>query len=157
MHLQDRKLKFTMITHHANVTQCLGAVGGDEWFLGVAKPSIVDGSEINGAVKAAAGHYYLPPRPEDVLVFRVAGAKFLKLNVGTWHAGPLFRTKAMDFYNLELSNTNVGNFESLLFLSMLMSLSVYLYSESFWDKNMYLNHNLFGYIRVDIDMLLVRN
>ncbi|MQM05722.1 hypothetical protein Taro_038536 [Colocasia esculenta] len=110
MHLEQRKLKFASITHHASVTQCLGSVGGVEWFLGVAKASILDGEKIGVAkkvVKAASGHYYVPPHPDDVFVFRVTGPKFLKLNVGTWHAGPLFREKAIDFYNLELSDTNV--------------------------------------------------
>jgi hypothetical protein len=27
--------------------------------------------------------------------------------VGTWHAGPLFDQPAIDFYNLELSDTNI--------------------------------------------------
>ncbi|KAJ6844558.1 uncharacterized protein M6B38_293190 [Iris pallida] len=113
MHLQDRELKFRRITHHASVTQCLGCVGGEEWFLGVAKASILDESKTsndnkdNRAVLSASGHYYTPPHPDDVRIFRIAGAKFLKLNKGTWHAGPLFKSKAMDFYNLELSNTNV--------------------------------------------------
>ena len=113
MRIEDRELRFTKITHHASVTQCLGSVGGGEWFLGVAKASVVDENEIGDggrAVRSKCGHLYLPPNPEDVRVFRVAGAKFLKLNVGTWHAGPLFKEKAMDFYNLELSNTNVGIF-----------------------------------------------
>ncbi|XP_068644492.1 uncharacterized protein [Aristolochia californica] len=112
MHIQDRKLKFSKITHHAKVTQCLGSIGGEEWYLGVAKASILDenrnGTEMgNNVVKSKHGHYYGPPAADDVHVFRIVGPKFLKLNVGTWHAGPLFRAKEMDFYNLELSNTNV--------------------------------------------------
>ncbi|XP_020276930.1 uncharacterized protein LOC109851280 isoform X2 [Asparagus officinalis] len=112
MHIEDRALKFKTITHHASVTQCLGSVGGHEWFLGVAKASIVDESKIDDGddgskvVRSKCGHLYVPPNPDDVRVFRVEGSKFLKLDVGTWHAGPLFKTKAMDFYNLELSNTN---------------------------------------------------
>ncbi|KAF2566137.1 hypothetical protein F2Q68_00027999, partial [Brassica cretica] len=35
-----------------------------------------------------------------------SGPKFVKLNRGTWHVGPLFSDSSMDFYNLELSNTN---------------------------------------------------
>jgi hypothetical protein len=114
MRLQDRPLKFSTITHHASVTQCLGSIGGHNWYLGVAKPSIVDGeSEQSGPegrklLQSAAGHYYLPPDPAEVRVFRVSGSKFLKLNKGTWHAGPLFKADAVDFYNLELSNTNVS-------------------------------------------------
>ncbi|KAL6010414.1 hypothetical protein ACLOJK_000846 [Asimina triloba] len=112
MNLQDRKLEFSTITHHASVTQCLGSIGGIEWFLGVAKASILDKDEVctgtgSKIVQSKCGHCYVPPAPSDVRVFRIVGPKFLKLNVGTWHAGPLFRAKTMDFYNLELSNTNV--------------------------------------------------
>ena len=32
---------------------------------------------------------------------------FVKLNVGTWHAGPYFTANQMDFANLELVDTNV--------------------------------------------------
>ncbi|CAD5189449.1 unnamed protein product [Musa acuminata subsp. malaccensis] len=112
MHLEDRDLKFSKITHHASVTQCLGSVGGEDWYLGVAKASILNESEIinedgQKPIQSCCGHYYMPPHPDDVCVFRISGPKFLKLNVGTWHAGPLFEKKTMDFYNLELSNTNV--------------------------------------------------
>ncbi|XP_073008355.1 uncharacterized protein [Typha latifolia] len=112
MHLKDRELKFSKITHHASVTQCLGSIGGEDWYLGVAKASILDGADTHNEdgkkiARSSCGHCYLPPHPDDVHVFRVAGPKFLKLNIGTWHAGPLFKAKAVDFYNLELSNTNV--------------------------------------------------
>ncbi|XP_077217084.1 uncharacterized protein LOC143851509 [Tasmannia lanceolata] len=112
MHLEDRELKFSKITHHASVTQCLGSVGCHEWYLGVAKASLVDENKISGdtsrkTVQSSCGHYYVPPDPDEVCVFRIVGPKFLKLNIGTWHAGPLFKTKTMDFYNLELNDTNV--------------------------------------------------
>uniref|UniRef100_A0A5B7BCP2 Ureidoglycolate hydrolase n=1 Tax=Davidia involucrata TaxID=16924 RepID=A0A5B7BCP2_DAVIN len=111
MHLEDRPLKFSSITHHASVTQCLGSIGGHVWYLGVAKSSNVDLSEMDkkdlNAVQSRCGHFYVPPGVGDVCVFRIAGPKFLKLNQGTWHAGPLFKADTMDFYNLELSNTNV--------------------------------------------------
>ncbi|XP_021744275.1 uncharacterized protein LOC110710302 [Chenopodium quinoa] len=124
MQLKDRGLKFSTITHHANVTQCLGSIGGHVWYLGVAKPSIVDlyippsVEEVNDSsanvvepskkiAKSPCGHLYVPPSVEEVQVFKVTGPTFLKLNVGTWHAGPLFVQGAMDFYNLELTNTNV--------------------------------------------------
>ncbi|KAL7148358.1 hypothetical protein ABFS83_06G173200 [Erythranthe nasuta] len=110
MHLEDRPLEFSTITHHASVTQCLGSINGRVWYLGVAKPSTVDPSdEITGSnlVKSHCGHFYAPPKIDDVRVFKIAGPTFLKLNRGTWHAGPLFLEKTMDFYNLELSNTNV--------------------------------------------------
>jgi hypothetical protein len=118
MHLENRPLEFSNITHHASVTQCLGSIGGNVWYLGVAKPSIVDSNEIKDdtaktVVQSRSGHFYAPPAIEDVQVFKISGSKFLKLNRGTWHAGPLFKSDKMDFYNLELSNTNVSLFFSL--------------------------------------------
>ena len=35
------------------------------------------------------------------------GNCFIKLETGTWHAGPYFDDDFIDFYNLELSDTNV--------------------------------------------------
>lgn len=113
MHLEDKPLKFSSINHHASVTQCLGSSNGDVWYFVAAKPSIIDPTEIKGTIEAdvvqsRAGHFYVPPSVEELQAFRISGPKFLKLNKGTWHAGPLFLGKAMDFYNLELSNTNVS-------------------------------------------------
>ncbi|XP_039038635.1 uncharacterized protein LOC120176250 [Hibiscus syriacus] len=114
MSLQSRPFRFSTITHHANVTQCLGSIGGHVWYLGVAKPSLVDSKEVEKekrkiAVQSRFSHFYLSPAIDDVHVFRISGPKFIKLNCGTWHAGPLFRADAMDFYNLELSDTNVAD------------------------------------------------
>ncbi|KAK9168953.1 hypothetical protein Syun_001093 [Stephania yunnanensis] len=113
MHLKDRPFKFSAITHHASATQCLGSVGARVWYLGVARASIVDPSDVDGGdskskvVKSKCGHFFVPPDPNDVRVFRISGSKFVKLHVGTWHAGPLFKAESIDFYNLELSDTNV--------------------------------------------------
>lgn len=135
MRLRDRQLSFDCITHHARVTQCLGAVGappGTPWYLGVAAPSLVPGSKDGGDTEShdsgkedveigdssagpsvtvkesSCGHQYLPPPVESVRVFRMEGPVIVKLHRGTWHAGPLFTTPAMDFYNLELADTNVS-------------------------------------------------
>ncbi|CAI7857162.1 unnamed protein product [Closterium sp. NIES-53] len=60
------------------------------------------------AVKqGAAGQRYRPPEVGAVRVFRMEGAVVVKLHAGTWHAGPLFTVPAMDFFNLELHDTNV--------------------------------------------------
>ncbi|EOA27945.1 hypothetical protein CARUB_v10024117mg [Capsella rubella] len=112
MKLNDTPMGFSNITHHANVTQCLGAIGGHVWYLGVAKPSLIEDDDDDAGrrvdkVKSKSGHSYVPPAVEEVRVFRVSGPKYIKLNRGTWHAGPLFKDSSMDFYNLELSNTNV--------------------------------------------------
>jgi hypothetical protein len=131
MRLENRPLQFSSITHHASVTQCLGSIGGHDWYLGVAKPSIVESLEQSGQegrkpVQSRAGHHYLPPDPAEVCVFRVSGPKFLKLHKGTWHAGPLFKADAVDFYNLELSDTNVS--ARLLNLQFLIVIAVVMYT-----------------------------
>ncbi|PON64342.1 Ureidoglycolate lyase domain containing protein [Trema orientale] len=109
MKIEKRPLKFATITHHASVTQCLGSIGGHEWYLGVAKPSVLENSSDSGknVVKSSCGHLYEPPRVEEVRVFKISGPKFIKLNRGTWHAGPIFKPETMDFYNLELTDTNL--------------------------------------------------
>ncbi|XP_022154427.1 uncharacterized protein LOC111021698 [Momordica charantia] len=108
LHIENRPFNFSKITHHAKVTQCLGSVDRQSWYLGVAKPSIVaDGDDANErSVRSGCGHLFVPPSVDEIRVFRISGAKFVKLHKGTWHAGPLFRETARDFYNLELSNTN---------------------------------------------------
>ncbi|MCL7024737.1 hypothetical protein MKW94_017449 [Papaver nudicaule] len=111
LHLERKPFKFTKITHHANVTQCLGSIGGHNWYLGVSKASVVKPDDVDEKigkkiVKSKAGHSYVPPPPESVHIFRFSGPKFVKLHVGTWHVGPLFKVDCMDFYCLELSNTN---------------------------------------------------
>ncbi|KAL0740441.1 hypothetical protein Bca4012_081954 [Brassica carinata] len=114
MRLKDRSFGFSTITHHANVTQCLGSIGGHVWYLGVAKPSLiedVDGERVGDYLESrSVDHLYSPPSVGEVRVFRISGPKFVKLNRGTWHAGPLFGNGSMDFYNLELSNTNEVDF-----------------------------------------------
>lgn len=90
MQLHQRGRRFTDITRHSGCTQCLGALDGQTWFLGVAPPSKRDN-----------------PLPEEITVFEIPGNCFVKLHVGTWHAGPYFDAETVNFYNLELSDTNV--------------------------------------------------
>ncbi|CAI9091018.1 OLC1v1025935C1 [Oldenlandia corymbosa var. corymbosa] len=111
MHLEDQRPRFSKISHHANVTQCLGAIGGHVWYLGVSKPSLVEEPDFDVAepppevVQSRWGHFYVHAPVDEVHFFRISGVMFLKLNRGTWHAGPLFNRKSM-VYNLELSNTD---------------------------------------------------
>ncbi len=90
MRLEHRGLKFDRITRHHRVTQCLGALNGQDWLMAVAPPSA-------GAT----------PDWEQIAAFHIPGDCFIKLHVGTWHAGPYFEAPTVDFYNLELSDTNV--------------------------------------------------
>ncbi|XP_038896769.1 uncharacterized protein LOC120085023 [Benincasa hispida] len=111
LHIENRPFEFSKITHHARVTQCLGSVDREAWYLGVAKASIVEEEEeMNGggrSFRSGGGHLYVAPNVEEIRAFRISGAKFVKLNKGTWHAGPLFKASARDFYNLELTDTNI--------------------------------------------------
>jgi ureidoglycolate hydrolase len=89
MRVYQRGRRFHQMTRHQRCTQCLGALGDQEWLLGVAPPTAT------------------VPSWEAVTVFRIPGNCFVKLEVGTWHAGPYFDDASMAFYNLELSDTNL--------------------------------------------------
>ncbi|MEG4533124.1 ureidoglycolate lyase [Microcoleus sp. D2_18a_D3] len=90
MRLHHKGRKFGKITRHVQCTQCLGSLEGKDWLMAVAPPG--DGYK---------------PSLEDMAAFRIPGNCFIKLDVGSWHAGPYFDADFVDFYNLELSNTNV--------------------------------------------------
>ena len=90
MHLEHKGRRFSHITRHQACTQCLGSLNGQEWLMAVAPPSSDN-----------------QPNPSDIKAFRIPGNCFIKLNAGTWHAGPYFDQATIDFYNLELSNTNI--------------------------------------------------
>lgn len=91
MHLEHRGLAFSLITRHERCTQCLGSLAVNQpWYLAVAPPSVQP-----------------EPEPQSLRAFRITGPCFIKLHIGTWHAGPFFEAATMDFYNLELSDTNV--------------------------------------------------
>lgn len=114
MYLQQCELNFHKITHHTSVIQCLGSVGSDVLYHDVSKPSILNEDEIvtisaqgKEFVRSKCGHYYVPPHPDYLQVFQISGYKFLKLHIGTC---VLVSYRRMDFYNFELSNTNVRIF-----------------------------------------------
>ncbi len=90
MRLEKRGRKFDKITRHSQCTQCLGSLGGKEWLIAVSPPSRSDRPDLN-----------------QLAAFRIPGDCFIKLAVGTWHAGPYFDDDFIDFYNLELSDTNI--------------------------------------------------
>ncbi|MFZ4727907.1 MAG: ureidoglycolate lyase [Pseudanabaena sp.] len=94
MHLRKVGLRFHSLARHQQCTQCLGSLAGKEWFMVVAPAS--DPAQIDLTQIAA---------------FRITGNCFIKLNAGTWHAGPLFEEEFIDFYNLELYDTNINDYE----------------------------------------------
>ncbi len=95
MRLPHRGQRFHKITRHLRCTQCLGSLEGKDWLLAVAPPS-PDAK----------------PDPTAIVAFRIPGNCFIKLEVGTWHAGPYFTQDFVDFYNLELSDTNVTDHDT---------------------------------------------
>lgn len=95
MTLTHRGTTFRTITRHQRCTQCLGALEGKDWLLAVAPPSTAD-----------------QPQPDQIRAFHVPGHCFVKLAVGTWHAGPYFTHPSVHFYNLELSDTNLTDHQT---------------------------------------------
>lgn len=91
MRLPRRGTLFSRITRHRQCTQCLGSLNGKPWLITVAPPTLQD-----------------QPAVQDLKAFKIPGDCFIKLKVGTWHAGPYFDNEDfIDFYNLELSDTNI--------------------------------------------------
>ncbi len=90
MRLHGKGRRFHRITRHLQCSQCLGSLEGKEWLMAVAPPSPGD-----------------EPDLEQMKAFRIPGNCFIKLEPGTWHAGPYFEGDYIDFYNLELSDTNL--------------------------------------------------
>jgi ureidoglycolate lyase len=84
-------MAFSQITRHRRVTQCLGARNDRDWYLAVA-PAREDLSV---------------PELDSITAFHIPGEIAIKLHRGTWHAGPFFTWDAVDFFNLELADTNV--------------------------------------------------
>lgn len=91
MRLQEKGRKFHHITRHVKCTQCLGSLDSKDWFMVVCPPN----NHIN------------EPELSKIAAFQIPGSCFIKLDMGTWHAGPYFDHEFVDFYNLELSDTNV--------------------------------------------------
>ena len=67
-----RGCKFHNITRHAKCTQCLGSLAGKDWLMAVCP----------------ANNNIDEPALQNIAAFRIPGNCFIKLNVGTWHAGP---------------------------------------------------------------------
>lgn len=93
MSLHHREPSFREITRHLAVTQLLASVGGQPWLIAVAPPHFPDDPA-------------QLPDPAAITAFRVPGTVAIKLHRSTWHAGPFFEMPQLDFFNLELSDTN---------------------------------------------------
>jgi ureidoglycolate hydrolase len=92
MRLAQRGLVFEIMARHDRVTQCLGAVDGEPWLIAVAPAGVAQ------------------PGLADIRAFRIPPDRFIKLGLGTWHAGPYFTGPLRDFYNLEMVDTNIADY-----------------------------------------------
>jgi ureidoglycolate hydrolase len=92
MRLHQQGRKFHQITRHQQCTQCLGSLEGKDWFIAVAPPSQAEYPDL-----------------ERIAAFRIPGNCFIKLEMGTWHSGPYFDHDFVNFYNLELKDTNISD------------------------------------------------
>ncbi|MBI4782067.1 MAG: ureidoglycolate lyase [Oscillatoriophycideae cyanobacterium NC_groundwater_1537_Pr4_S-0.65um_50_18] len=90
MRLHHKGRQFSHITRHQRCTQCLGSLEGNTWLLAVAPPCEAK-----------------IPDCEAIAAFQIPSNCFVKLEAGTWHAGPYFDQDTIDFYSLELSDTNL--------------------------------------------------
>ncbi|NET88729.1 MAG: Ureidoglycolate hydrolase [Kamptonema sp. SIO1D9] len=93
MRLKNRGRQFSKLTRHSQCSQCLGSLEGKEWLIAVAPPT--PGKE---------------PEFKKITAFQIPGNCFIKLETGTWHAGPYFDEDTVNFYNLELSDTNLVDY-----------------------------------------------
>jgi ureidoglycolate hydrolase len=97
MRLARNGLRFSSITRHQTVTQCLGALGGKDWYLAVAPPDAASST----------------PDLSKMRAFHIGGDVIVKLHIGTWHSGPWLTHEYADFVNLELTNTNQVDHDSV--------------------------------------------
>jgi ureidoglycolate lyase len=93
MRLPRKGLQLRQITRHRQVTQCLASANGKAWFIAVAPPHRLDDADAEPAL-------------EDITGFMIPGGVAIKLHKGSWHAGPFFEDSGIDFFNLELADTN---------------------------------------------------
>lgn len=93
MTLAARGLEVEDLARHQRVSQALGSVDGQPWYLVVARADHPSDR---------------PPDPaRDLQAFRIPPRCLVVLRPGTWHAGPLFSTPAeMVFVNLESRTTD---------------------------------------------------
>ncbi len=94
MRLHHRELTFRHLTRHLSVTQCLASVGGHPWLMAVATPGDPDNPE------ALAD-------PASIRAFSIPGNVAVAMHRSTWHVGPFFEAERVDFFNLELADTNL--------------------------------------------------
>ena len=81
MRIPRRGLQFDRITYHERVTQCLGSLTTEPWYLVVAEPT---------------GSLQRPPSPDDLHAFRVGHASAIDLFCASLPLGCLMRYQPLE-------------------------------------------------------------
>ena len=97
MRIHRRPQPITAMTRHLQATQCLSSAEGRPFWMLLAPP------DTQGPVLDASAAWLLKLNPGEGI----------KLHLGTWHAGPLFEAASASFFNLELTDTNQSDHETL--------------------------------------------
>ena len=97
MRIRHHPQPITAMTRHLQATQCLSSAEGRPFWMLLAAPNT------QGPVLDASAAWLLKLNPGEGI----------KLHLGTWHAGPLFKTASASFFNLELADTNQRDHETL--------------------------------------------
>ncbi len=92
MRLAQRGLVFEVVERRDRVTRCLGAVDGEPWLMAVVPADFVQ------------------PGLAAIQAFCITPGCFIKLGLGTRHAGPYFTEPVSDFYNLPMVDTNIADY-----------------------------------------------
>lgn len=96
MPVRNRPAVVERITRHRHVTQCLASADGATWLLAVSAPD------------------HDPTAPGAVHAFAVPAATAVLLHRGTWHAGPYPLAGSGSFFNLELTDTNDADHDTVV-------------------------------------------
>jgi len=91
---REAGLHFSTITYHSQVTQCLKAADDHAWYLAVSAPTF--------SLEES-------PTLETIRAFRIEADTIVKLNVGVWHAGPLFEVSFLTMSTLTLISFRAPN------------------------------------------------
>ena len=94
MRLRRRPAVVGSMTRHLNASQCLGSADAQPWWIAVASADV------------APEHL----DRSTVQLVKVMPGEGVKLHPGTWHAGPFFADDTALFFNLELSDTNLTDY-----------------------------------------------
>ncbi len=94
MQLEEHGLSFNKISRHINCSQCLGSMDNKNWILAVCPPN----NDLSS------------PDLSKIEAFEIPSNCIIKIEAGTWHEGPYFIHKLVNFLNLEHTDTILNDY-----------------------------------------------